>query len=288
MEDIINAQDQDTALDDLDNSTKESGNNFWKNLLRTVLGITISIILTFGSNALIHRHRKAKDRKMTAMMVIGNIEAFAENLEQSATRMRWNDTLATYLLAIPKDSLDLFDQDQIYSYINNVTAFYSLSHDNSAERIFTNSVDTWKNIGSFEFIENVGQCFADIQSIQSIYDEFFSTTDRIMNRMMQNPDAYEGNSIASKVLHDAEYRIHLMQIHSQGDYYLYLAAYLRWKNAKNMEMMDVTEEELKHFIEERNRKEASSQSAPDQNSFRTSSIDPDALPDFRDWVNRQK
>ena len=67
-----------------------------------------------------------------------------------------------------------------------------------------------------------------------------------------------------------------------------MAAYLRWKNAKNMEMMDITEEELKHFIEEKNRKEASSQSAPDQNSFRTPSIDPDALPDFKDWINRQK
>lgn len=105
--DIINVQDQDTPLDVTDTPTKESGNNFWKNLLRTVLGITISIILTFGSNALIHWHRKAKDRKMTAMMVIGNIETFAENLEQSANRMRWNDTLATYLLVIPKDSLDL-------------------------------------------------------------------------------------------------------------------------------------------------------------------------------------
>lgn len=288
MEDIINVQDQDTPLDVTDTPTKESGNNFWKNLLRTVLGITISIILTFGSNALIHWHRKAKDRKMTAMMVIGNIETFAENLEQSANRMRWNDTLATYLLVIPKDSLDLFDQDQLYSCINNVTAFYSLSHDNSAEHIFSNSIETWKNIGNFEFIENVGQCFADIQSIQSIYDEFFSTTDRIMNRMMQNPDAYQGNSIASKVLHDAEYRVHLMQIHSQRDYYLYLAAYLRWKNAKNMEMMDVTEEELKQFLEERNRKEASSQSAPDQNSFRTPGLNPNALPDFKDWINGQK
>ena len=98
MEDIINVQDQDTPLDVTDTTTKESGNNFWKNLLRTVLGITISIILTFGSNALIQWHRKAKDRKMTAMMVIGNIETFAENLEQSANRMRWNDTLATFLL----------------------------------------------------------------------------------------------------------------------------------------------------------------------------------------------
>ena len=286
MEDKITVED--VTVDVPETSTKESGNDFWMNLLKTVLGITISIILTFGTNAFIHRHHKAKDRKMTALMVIGNIETFAKHLEQNATRMRWNDTLATYLLAIPKDSIDLFDYDQLSSCINNVTAFYSLSHDNSAENIFSNSIDTWKNFGNFEFIENVGQCFADIQSIQSMYDEFFSTTDRIMDRMMQNPDAYPGNSAASKVLNNAEYRIHLMQIHTQEEYYHYLAAYLRWKNAKNMKMMNVTEEELKHFIEEWDRKEASGQSAPDQNSFRTPSIDPDALPDFKDWMNSQK
>ena len=69
-----------------------------RTLLLTVIGTTISIILTFGTSQLLQTHRKAKDRKMTAMMVIGNIETFAENLEQSANRMRWNDTLATFLL----------------------------------------------------------------------------------------------------------------------------------------------------------------------------------------------
>lgn len=286
MEDTTSAQD--ATLNNQDTSSTGDGNNFWKGLLRTVLGITISIILTFGTNALIQWHRKVKDRKMTAMMVMGNIETFANQLEKCATRMGWNDTLATYLLAIPKDSLDLVEQDQLFSCINNVTAYYSLRHDNSAERIFSNSIDTWKNLGNFEFIENAGQCFADIQSIQTIYDEFFSTTDRIRQRMMQNLDAYPGNSTASKVLHDAEYRSHLMQIHSQGEYYHYLAEYLRWKNAINMELMNVTKEELTRFTEEKSKKEASSHSAPEQDSFHTPRINADNLPDFKDWIKRQK
>ena len=282
MEDITDAQDADLEVPHT--LTKGNGKNFWNNLLRTVLGITISIILTFGTNALVQWHRKAKDRKMTAMMVIGNIETFADKLEENANHMGWNDTLATYLLAIPEDSIDLFDKDQLLLYINNVTAYYTLDHDNTAEHIFSNSIDTWKNLGNFEFIKNVGQCFADIQSIETIYDEFFSTTDRIRQRMMQNLEAYPGNSIASKVLHDAEYRNHLKQIHSQGDYYHYLAAYLHWRNAKNMELMDVTEEELKHFIEERSKKEANSQLEPEQDSFRTSRINADSLPDYKDWI----
>ena len=257
---------------------------FWKNLLRTVLGTSISIILTFGTTAIIQQHRKAKDRKMTAMMVMGNIESFAQQLDQNADYMKWNDTLATYLLAIPQDSLDHMDFQMLLFGVNNVTAFQNLSHDKTTESIFSNSIDTWKNLGNFEFIENVGNCFAAMNSMEEIYNEFYNTSDRIRQRMLQDPDAYPGNTIVSKVLRDKEYRDLLTHIHIQAEYYHYLAAYLRWENSKNMELMGVTEEEVKNFIEESNKKEGTSQPAPDQNAFHTPPIDTDGLPDFKDWM----
>lgn len=277
---------QDATLNNVEEtSTKNNGrNDFWKSLLRTVLGISISIVLTFGTNALLLYRYAAKDRKMTAMMVMGNIETFAKHLEQCADHMGWNDTLATYLLAIPMDSLDLVDQNQLLYCINNVTAYYTLNHDQSAENIFSNSIDTWKNLGNFEFIENTGQCFADIKNIKEIYDEFLGTTDRIRSRMVQNLDACPGNSLGSKVMHDKEYRNHLAHIHSQAEYYHYLAAYVRWKNVKNMQLMDVSETELKQFIEERDKNQISIGDAPEQESFRTPVINPDGLPDMRDWL----
>ena len=259
-------------------------NSFWKNLLRSVLGITISIILTFGTNAFIQRYRQVKDRKMTAMMVMGNIETFASHLEQCAVHMGWNDTLAAYLLSIPVDTLDFIKQDSLLPYINNVTAYYTLTHDKSAESIFSNSIDTWKNLGNFEFIENVGQCFSDINSITSIYEDFLTTTDRIRERMVKNLDAYPGNSLASKVLRDKEYRNHLAHIHSQAEYYHYLAAYIRWKNAKSMQLMNIKEEELQRFIEQRSKKQENTTPAPEQEQFRTPRINPDSLPDIKDWL----
>jgi capsid portal protein len=200
--------------------------------------------------------------------------------------MGWNDTLATYMLAIPEDSIDLVDMNDLLYCVNNVTAFYTLNHDKSAENIFSNSIDIWKNIGNFEFVENIGQCFADINSIETIYENFINTSNPIRERIIKNPDAYQGNSLVSKALHDKEYRNHLIQIHSQEDYFHYLAAYLRWKNAKNMKLMNVTEEELKHFIEEKGRKEITQQPAPDQDLFRTPPINPDNLPDLEDWLKK--
>ena len=128
---------QDATLNNVEPElTKKDGKSFWKNLFRTVLSITISIILTFGTTALIQRCQTAKDRKMTAMMVMGNIESFAQQLDKNADYMKWNDTLATYLLAIPQDSLDLVDPQLLFYGVNNVTAFQNLSHDKSAENIF--------------------------------------------------------------------------------------------------------------------------------------------------------
>ena len=257
---------------------------FWKNLLRTILGTSISIILTFGTTALIQQYRKAKDRKMTAMMVMGNIESFAQQLDKNADYMRWNDTLATYLLSIPTDSIDFVNQDTLRYCVNSVTAFYNLSHDKSTENIFSNSIETWKNLGSFEFIENVGNCFASINSMEEIYNEFYGTSDRIRERMIQNLDAYPGNSPVSKMLHDREYRDHLAHIHSQAEYYRYLAAYIRYENAKNMKLMGVSEEEVKSFVEERNKEKVTSGTAPDQNTFYTPPINATSLPAFKDWI----
>ena len=258
--------------------------NVWKNLFDIILGTTISILLTFGTTALVQRFETAKDRKMTAMMVMSNINSFADCLERNAIRMGWNDTLATYLLSIPVDSIDLVNPDTLRYCVNNVAAFYTLSHDKSTESIFSNSTDTWKNIDNFEFIENVGNCFAAMNSMEEIYNNFSDTPDRIRERVIQNLEAYPGNSPVSKVLHDKEYRDFLAHIHGQSEYYLYLAEYIRWENSKNMKLMNITEKEVKRFGENRKKKKETGEEAPNQNSFYTPFINPDSLPALKDWI----
>ena len=44
-----------------------SKDNYWTNLLNTILGTTISILLTFGTNALIQQHRKVKDYTLVSL-----------------------------------------------------------------------------------------------------------------------------------------------------------------------------------------------------------------------------
>lgn len=60
---------------------KETRGNFWKHLGMLVLGTTTSLVLTFGTAQFIEKQQRNKDRRLTALMVMSNIEAFALNAE---------------------------------------------------------------------------------------------------------------------------------------------------------------------------------------------------------------
>ena len=160
MEDINNPL---VAVSDVSETpTEGNGKSFWKGLLLTILGITISIILTFGTNSLIQQYRKVQDRKMTAMMVMSNIESFARTLETRSDRMARNDSIAAWLLCMPYEDLELLPEKELDGLISQATYVATLNHDHTAENIFTNNIDTWKNVNNAQFIDNVGSCFSAV------------------------------------------------------------------------------------------------------------------------------
>lgn len=47
-----------------------------------VIGTTISLVLTIVAAKLMEVNQRAKDRRLSAMMVMSNIEVFARNAEE--------------------------------------------------------------------------------------------------------------------------------------------------------------------------------------------------------------
>ena len=278
MEDLPNVPDTQTTSD----STK-----LWKNLLLIFIGTTLSIILTFGTNAVIQQHRKAQDRKMTAMMVMGNIEAYAQRLDKVAEELMPIDTLATYLLALQPD---MYDNSELHlaEYIPLTGAVPTLSRDKSAEKIFSNSIETWKNMGNFQFIENVGRCFSTMDDIEGMYADFRGKWDDIYKRILNHSDDYPGKTIAAKFLLDEEYQNYLFHIHREVDYLRYLADFLRYENSKNMKLMEISEEAVVQFVKNNEVEVESDRESPDQMEFFTPDISVDSLPDFQTWVKTIK
>ena len=74
--------------------------NIWgKSFLTSVLGTTISILLTFGTSALIERKVKADVQRQTAMMVIHDIDMCIDQMEDLAKNEEERNNAVQYILA---------------------------------------------------------------------------------------------------------------------------------------------------------------------------------------------
>ena len=131
---------------------------------------TLSIILTFGTTLLVEHCQRVKDRNLSAMMVMGNIETFSRMVDTMAYEMSVRDSIATWMLSLPQDSLDLIPPTEMVDIINEVLAGIDfLTHDKTAENIFSNNIETWKNMQKFRFIDNVGSCFSRMNTDENYW-----------------------------------------------------------------------------------------------------------------------
>lgn len=259
--------------------------NLWKTLLLTFLGTTLSILLTFGTSQLVSQHRRAQERKLTALMVMGNIEKFAQKIDQIAAQFEWRDTLATYLLNVPMDSLD---SDRCAEMMKTMPPFIILSYDKSVENIFSNSIETWKNMGNFGFIDNVGTCFSQMKTAEELYGEAVKNYTDLHKRVKLNPSDYPGKTVASKLLNNNEYRTLIAGFHSQAHYYRYFAVQMRTLNVTNMRLIDISEEEVMQFVRESEDILQAFGQGEKPADFRTPRLNIDSLPDFQTWIRKNQ
>ena len=275
MEDTTSAQD--AVLNVPEGSPKGNGNNFWKGLLRTILGITISIILTFGTNGLVQLHRKEKDRKMTAMMVMSNIESFARTLETRSDRMASSDSIAAWLLCTSYEDLELLPEKELDNLISQATTVATLNHDHTAENIFSNSIDTWKNVANAQFIDNVGSCFSAINGVEEQFNQWVKEVPEAIHDVQVNPDQYEGSTKPLKMMHSTRVRTALAAIHNRRCWLRYAAATLRYFNLQNMNAIGIPEQEVMDFTTAREKKGEKVGTPPNAQSFYTNAYTLDSL-----------
>ena len=144
---------------------------------------------------------------------------------------------------MPNDSLDL--------YMNLLfgQAQTEVPHDNTAERIFANNIETWKNVGNATFIQKVGELFNTINKVKQQLDEFGEKMSNYYSEAMEsNKGSLREGTIA--FLSSTGLRETLLNAHyAYGDYSNYVIDYLRYWNSQCMEMIEVTEEEIDDHLE---------------------------------------
>lgn len=86
---------------------------FWKQIGMIIIGTTISLVLTIGASVMLERKERASDRRLSALMVMGTIEDFANGIEQIVEKQQRCDSLCAWLLSVPVDELELMPKETL-------------------------------------------------------------------------------------------------------------------------------------------------------------------------------
>ena len=233
------------------NVNTDGKSGFWKQIGMIIIGTTISLTFTVVAAKISENHQRAKDRRLTSMMVISAISDYEEGVRGLYELMARTDSVAQWLLCHPIEELEMLPEEELQSLLDEGTNLYYLSYDDTYEKIFSNSIDTWKNLHNYTFIDNVGICFASMRSTTSQWNLWGDEIEQIKTSLKAHPDDYPGTTFASKCLRSAELRNMMGNIHKQCCWLNYKIERFHYDNMKNMAIMHITEKELQDFISER-------------------------------------
>ena len=139
---------------------QKTHNGWVRQLLMTVIGTTISIILTFGTSGIIEKNKKKTEGRQLAMMVIHDIDNTAEMFRRMSKDEKNSFTQAQYVLNNLDKTADIGSDT-----LNTVLMFVlhesgeGSSFDDSSEQLFLSSQDSWKNINNTTFIDAVTEFY---------------------------------------------------------------------------------------------------------------------------------
>ena len=240
------------------------------------LATTLSIILTFGTTGLVEYCQRIKDRKMSAIMVLSTIENFSTTVDDLAQNMARCDSIGTWLLSLPQDSLDKIQPEEVKDILNEMLSLVNyMSHDKTAENIFGNSFETWKNMGNrnYRFIESVGASFAQINADENNWNEWVKEYEKTLNAVLSQMQP--GEHTLTKLLNDNGVRQKLESFHVRKYWLDYISAYNHYMNKKNLSIIGLTEKDINAYTEKRKLEELPDK--PQPSDFRSEQLKPDSL-----------
>ena len=255
---------------------------FWKQIGMIIIGTTISLAFTLVAAKVTDNIQRAKDRKLSAMMVMSNIEKFARNMEQHEKYLSSLDSTAAWLLNTPVEDLKLLPDNELSSLIDQTTAFIFISYDKSAESIFSNNIETWKNMGNVLFIDRVGECFSSMHQVEEYWNKWMSDASGIILDVKSHPENYEGGTMPIKIISSEKVRHMMKGIHYFRAWFTNVAATMRYQNRGNMAAIGITEQEVMDFTDAREQGDEITGESPDISQFITPPLSRDSLTTKRD------
>ena len=253
------------------------GKSFWSQIGMIIIGTTISLVFTIVAAQLLESHQRAKDRRLSALMVMASIENFANDQLDGIERLEQADSVCTWLLSVPVDELELLPESELSMLMRTASFNFQIVYDRAAESIFSSTLETWKNMGSFQFINNVEYCFDYMRVMADEWNKWIDEDGTQEDMILKNPDQYPGKYRCTKVLRNPAMRESMGLKHNKICYMKFNANHLLYMNKKNMAVIGISDEELHNFIEESRREIVIDAPAPMVADYYTPLLSPDSI-----------
>ena len=197
-----------------------------KQFLLTLLATTFSIILTFGTSAIIDRRHKEAAKKEMVMMIIYDFDKTIEQAQEAESAIHQAKEVELEVARHPEY------YDSLRFYIMPAVTVASEEFSETTENIFSSNIETFNTLGNVNFVHEVSSFYSQRRSYQQVLDE-----------------------LKKKVLESgyAQYIESFLDIGFPTYYYTSYAFLKSFQATRNrcMQMMKVSEEELKEFSNQR-------------------------------------
>lgn len=126
-----------------------------KKFFMSLLATTVSIVLTFGTTAIIERRKQKTEKRELVMMVMYDMRESLKEIEQTEKDLRAFCDLQADIVAHPGTYAD--------NYLSLMAHLPILTYTNTTENIFKSNIETINTIGNILFVEAVSS-FYDMRS----------------------------------------------------------------------------------------------------------------------------
>lgn len=152
-----------------------SGMTSAKQFLLSLIATTVSIVLTFGTAAIIDNHKKKSARKEMVMMIISDFDKTIGMIQKADTALREAKLLEMELATHPER------YDSISYALAPLMAWVYDEFPATVERIFSTSIETFNTIGDVNFVNEASSFYM----ARSLYKA--EVQDRLKENLMKEP-----------------------------------------------------------------------------------------------------
>lgn len=205
--------------------TNSSSSNMQQFLLM-LLATTISIVLTFGTSAFLDKRKKEAEKKEMVMMIIYDFDKTIEQVQHIDSAFHLASKTEQEIALHP----DYFDSLQ--PRFHPAMMIISTEFSETTENIFSSNIETFNTLGNVNFVHEVSSFY----NMRHLYQNV------VIDSYKQELSTYGVRSVESL------FQIDFPEHYFTGKSFLKGMKVIR---DRCMQMMNISEEELKEFSQQR-------------------------------------